>query len=311
MVRSVRTVLAVVLLALGCLSIPLSPTAWWVQTTVMDTDEFVATLAPLASDPEFQELVAGEIVAQVMASVDGRGVPSVVAERIERSVARVAQQVVAGPRFERAWERALTEVHPELVAVLRDDQEPDALVAVDDDGTVVLRVQTLADTVRDALEEAGVPGAALLPDVDVAVPVTTVDQLTATQAAYEPIDRWGAWFAPGTVLLLVAAIVVAPARRATTLAAALGALVVLLLSQLAVSRGQDVAVAHVPAEAVEVGDTALSLLTDPLRSTLGVLAVAAVAAVALLLLLQVVVSWRRRPATHRPPTSYDAAPWDS
>ena len=50
------TVLAVVLIVLGCVMAPLAVVGGWAKSTLTDTDNFVATYAPLAHDPEVQAL---------------------------------------------------------------------------------------------------------------------------------------------------------------------------------------------------------------------------------------------------------------
>src|SRR4051794_23613667 len=48
------TVLAAVLIVLGCLMAPLAVVTGWAKSTLTDTDAFVATYAPLARNPEVQ-----------------------------------------------------------------------------------------------------------------------------------------------------------------------------------------------------------------------------------------------------------------
>jgi hypothetical protein len=269
----VRTVLAGLLVALGCLSLPLAPAAWWVQDTVADTDTFVETLTPLAADPALQDYVTEEIVTQVTAAVERADVPGLLADGIERSVESVARDVVASDRFERAWVRALEELHPQLMALLRE--EPGSTpVAADGGDTVRVSIETLSDAIRDGLTDAGVPAAGLLPDIEITVPVATVEGLETAQTIYRPIDRWGALLAPLAVVLIAAGIAVAPGRRATALAAAAGGLLMFVLSLVAVGR--------LPADAREVGGTATALLVEPLRTTLWWLTLLAVIAAAAL-----------------------------
>lgn len=273
--------LAVLLVALGCLSIPLSPTAWWVQGTVADTDAFVETLSPLAGDPVLQDYVTDEIVTQVMAAVERSPIPGLLAGGIERNVEQAARGVVESSRFERAWDRALRELHPQLIALL--DEDPGGTpVAVDGSDTIQLSVETLSDAIRDALTEAGVPAASMLPDIEIEVPVATVEGLDTAQTVYRPIDRWGALFAPLAVVLIAAGIAVASGRRGTALAAAVGGLLVLLLTQAAVGWGRDLAVDHLPADARALGSTAAVMLVDPLRTTLWWLALLALLAAVVL-----------------------------
>ena len=49
-----RRPLAIVLLVLGCLAVPVSVVAVWTRTQLMNTDAYVAMVAPLADDPAIQ-----------------------------------------------------------------------------------------------------------------------------------------------------------------------------------------------------------------------------------------------------------------
>jgi len=46
-----RTIVASLLIVLGCVLAPLSVVAVWTRNQVTNTDRYVATVAPLASDP--------------------------------------------------------------------------------------------------------------------------------------------------------------------------------------------------------------------------------------------------------------------
>src|ERR671913_274153 len=58
------TVLAVVLVVLGCLLAPLAVIGGWGKTILTDTDAFVATYAPLARDPAVQSYIVDQAATE-------------------------------------------------------------------------------------------------------------------------------------------------------------------------------------------------------------------------------------------------------
>jgi len=53
-----RTILAVLLIVVGCVLAPLAGVAVWARNQVTNTDRYVRTVAPLASDPAIQAAMA-------------------------------------------------------------------------------------------------------------------------------------------------------------------------------------------------------------------------------------------------------------
>jgi hypothetical protein len=68
-----RTILAVLLIVVGCVLAPLAGVALWARNQVTNTDRYVRTVAPLASDPAIQQAVADQITAQIFSYLDVQG----------------------------------------------------------------------------------------------------------------------------------------------------------------------------------------------------------------------------------------------
>ena len=62
-----------VLIVLGCVLAPLAGVAVWARNQVTNTDRYVRTVAPLATDPAIQTAVADQITTQVFAYLDVQG----------------------------------------------------------------------------------------------------------------------------------------------------------------------------------------------------------------------------------------------
>nr|WP_255648781.1 hypothetical protein [Frankia sp. ArI3] len=65
-----RTVGASLLLLLAAVLAPLAVVATWADTTISDTDRYVDTVAPLATDPAVQNLVIDRLTGRVVSNVN-------------------------------------------------------------------------------------------------------------------------------------------------------------------------------------------------------------------------------------------------
>src|SRR5215213_1235624 len=65
-----RRIVGTILLIVGCVLVPVSLTAVWVRNTLLDTDNYVSTVGPLASDPHVQQGIANRVTDALFANVD-------------------------------------------------------------------------------------------------------------------------------------------------------------------------------------------------------------------------------------------------
>src|SRR5215467_10083991 len=56
-----RRALVAVLIVVGCILAPLSALSVWMKSALLDTDNYVATVAPLAHNPKVQDALADRI----------------------------------------------------------------------------------------------------------------------------------------------------------------------------------------------------------------------------------------------------------
>jgi len=120
-----------VLVALSCLLVLLSATVVWAHRTVLNTDAFVGTVAPVFKNPAVASAVAArgadELVtelnlqARLRAALPPKAsfaaVP--ITNATKSFVAGELTKVLASPKFQAVWTGTLTATHRELVAVLR------------------------------------------------------------------------------------------------------------------------------------------------------------------------------------------------
>jgi hypothetical protein len=123
-----------VLVALSCLLVLLSTTVVWAHRTLLNTDTFVGTVAPVFKDPAVVSVVATRATDQLFTELNLQArlkaslppkigfAAAPIANATQGYVAGQLTNVLANPKFQNAWIAALTLMHQELVAVLHGQQ---------------------------------------------------------------------------------------------------------------------------------------------------------------------------------------------
>ncbi|HEY6709257.1 MAG TPA: hypothetical protein VJB61_16890 [Actinomycetota bacterium] len=294
-----RTIVAVLLIVLGCVLAPLAGVAVWARNQVTNTDRYVATITPLASDPAIQQAVADQITAQVFtyidiqalttqvvdalsARVEGRGLPpqaatalqglaGPVANGVEGFVRTQVERIVQSQAFEDAWIQANRVAHEALVKALTG--EGGGAVTVEGD-TVTLNLAPFIQTVKQQLVAQGFTLAERIPDVKASFVLFQSADITRAQSAFNLLNTLGNWLPVVALVLLGIGIYVAKDHRRALVGAALGVAggMVLLGLTLAVFRSiylDAVPAAVLPHDAAAVlYDTIVRFLRAGLRSVL-------------------------------------------
>ncbi|KAA0923652.1 hypothetical protein [Streptomyces apricus] len=303
--RRVRRLGAAVLLLLALLLAPLAVVAAWVQDTVSDTDRYVETVAPLASDPAVQKVVTDRLTDRVVQQVDVRavtdsltkvladgGAPPRVVESsraltgplnsaVRTVVRRNVERVVTSDLFQQVWEGSNRRAHAAVLRMLTGERHG-ALRATGD--AVELDIGAVVDQVRERLVDQGFEKAAAIPDSDRTVTLFRTAELARAQDAMRLLDIVGTWLPVLTVGLAALAVWTAPAHRVMLLVSALGIglmTVVLLVALAAVRRiylDSVPAAALTPEAAAAVFDTLVRFLRDSTRTLLVVALITALAA---------------------------------
>ena len=255
-----RTALAVILLIVASLLAPVAVVSTWVRAELVDTDRFVAGLAPLAEKPAVQAYIADEVVRAIEESVD---IPAIVhdavsgldaldlppkatsaigmlegpaVQGINSMIRTTVDRLVASPQFAKVWEVALRETHSRAIAVIQGD--PNAVVQLAEDGTLSIELGTIIAEVKQMLVAQGVDLARLIPAIDRSVPLVTSDSLVAVRTSYGFATAIGYWL-PWIVLgLLVAGVAVARNRVRAAAGAGIGLAICLTLLAAGIGTGR-------------------------------------------------------------------------
>jgi hypothetical protein len=207
--------------------------AVWLHDTVLDTDQYVATVAPLARDPAVQEAIATRTTNSLVASTDLEArvaallpprapisAPAVV-DGIKRVVHEFSLRLVQSDQFANIWEQANRHAHSQVVAVLQGEGTRNVETK---NGRVVVHLGPFVDRVKAALGNAGIN---LFSDTDGErvnnqIVLLDSDQLSKTQGAVDAFDKLAIALPVLTIVLLALAVLVSGNRRRTTLRTAVG-----------------------------------------------------------------------------------------
>jgi hypothetical protein len=255
-----RTTAAIVLILVGALLAPVAVVGKWARDLVVDTDTYVNTVAPIASDPGVQAAVTNrvtnavvdalnldELTTQVGDALATLNLPPIVSTGIQSLkgplqdavtgfVRKQVNKIVTSDAFAATWTEANRTAHEQIVATLRGD--PDALAQISDSGQLLIDITPIIEQVKSALVDAGFTLAGRIPTIKVTFPVASSSDLVRLQNAYRAIDVIGAAL-PWISLLLLAAGVLFAQRRSRALVIAglsLAAAMALLAVGLAIGR---------------------------------------------------------------------------
>lgn len=169
----------------------------WVRGELDDTEQYVKSVAPLATKPEIQAAVSTRIMALLDAAVREAdrvpGLGTVVPEdyfgyrdQIEETV----QDILASSDFAQLWEAANRLAHPSLVALVTGTGSNDALLAAED-GVIEVNLANVFDLVVNQLAGAGIDVLDHL-NLDTLQPTVTVfrsKDLARAQSSVESLYR--------------------------------------------------------------------------------------------------------------------------
>lgn len=218
---------------IASLLLPVAMASAWLAAVVTDSDAYVDTVGPLASDDDVQAAAVDALEGAAVRSVE-----SATGTDLDRgsreAVATAVAQAVDSDEFEDVWRSANRTAHEQVVRILEDDGRVPT-----QGGRVVVEVGPVFDTVAATLEQRGLVQASAVPPVEASVPLIRVSDLDRARTAYGALDAAGFWLPALWLVLVVLTLLLATDRRRAAVWLALGSMVglVLLVLGLLVARG--------------------------------------------------------------------------
>lgn len=274
-----------VLITLTCILVPVSLITVWVHDIVLDSDRYVSTVTPLASDPAIEAAAVNRISAAADARVDGAQVTSDIAawlesqglpprvgtaikslgpqldSAVDQAVTKLATRFVESDRFETVWTEANRAAHSAVVHALTGEGRGSVEVS---GGTVTLDVGAAVEQVKKDLVEAGLSPAEKIPEVDKQMVLFQSDKLEKIRDLAHLLDVIGNWLPILTVVLGAIGVVLARRRRRALVTTMLGAAAACLVLAIGLVIARRYYLDHLP-EQVQSPDAAAAIFDTLLR----------------------------------------------
>jgi hypothetical protein len=309
--RRATTTVSWVLLVLACLLAVVSVLTVFVRNQLLNTDTYVATMAPLASNPAVQTQLATRVSEELIARTDLQArvkdvlparagfLAEPIAAQVQNATYTIALRVVQNEKFEQLWIAANRASHKQLVALLTGSSEG---AISSKDGKVTIDLGRVEVTLKKDLAAKGITVFNNVPAVKgVDYVLFQSSDLPKIQRLTKALNSLAVLLPILTLLLLAASVVLARNRRRGLVRAAAGLALsmVVVLVVVNVARNQYLSGVNPSgkrAAQAAVIDTVSAPLTDGVRTVLIVAAVVAVLVVIVgLAVVQRLVSGRRLP----------------
>jgi hypothetical protein len=238
--RTVRRASVVGLLILGCGLTLLSVVAIWLRVTLLNTDNYVRTVAPIAAEPAVQRAVAAKLDTAINSKIDfdqlARDVlpdradvlAPAIATGVQAQIRSRLNEFTASPRFQQLWTDANRRAHARLVELLTVGRSKRLTLQGD---TVYLDLSPAVQRVKDALNERGLTrvSAAIPPTVDGKIKLVQSSAITDAQGGIKLLKASAIVLPFLALLSLVASAVLTKPWRRGILHAAIGVVISMLV----------------------------------------------------------------------------------
>ena len=239
------------ILVVAALLLPIALTAFWAQRTLIDTERYIATVAPLAKDPTIQQAVGDKVSSVLITQLDaGNRLQNVLPEQlaplaplvaggVNNFVEQQVDQVLASPQFEDVWVGINRQLQSALIKALSGN--PDGAVTIEGD-QVILDTGDLIELVKQRLVDRGLSWAANIPVpplVDRQVVILTSPQLATARTAYaigQPVAQWLIWF---VILLFIVAVAISTRRARMIIAVGVSFVLATIVLKLGLAFGEN------------------------------------------------------------------------
>jgi hypothetical protein len=283
-----RRISAWVLLVLAAILIPISVISVWAINTVTDTNKYVETMAPLATNPVIQqglakratdELFSTHVVQNKVTDALPKSAKPLVAplvSQLHTYVEGLALKVFESPKFAQLWDTLNRHSHTAAINILTGKQTP-LQKKLAKGGAIVLNLSPALDNVISNLDARGIHFFDPLRTVtnqSVTFTVVSKQQVSKFSGLFNLVVKLK-WITPVIALVLaILAVALAMERRKTLVRLGMGVALMslLLLGILSVGRGifigQAAGGGFNSQGAAAVWDTVLRFLKADLRWTL-------------------------------------------
>jgi LPXTG-motif cell wall-anchored protein len=222
------------LIVVGVVCLVVMPLAIWGRNLVLNTDRYVQTLTPIASNTGVQDAVISAVDRQVDQNLDVKAIVAdvlppraqVLAAPLQSAVTglvnTITTQFVRSKAFQTLWVEINRLAHQQINYLLTGKAPANAAVRVDSSGRVFLDLSKIVQTVKDRLTSAGLTVASKVPTVGATLEIANVHGLTNARKAVRLLNNLANWLPWIGLVLVAGGIAAARKRRRALMATALG-----------------------------------------------------------------------------------------
>lgn len=276
--RPGRTIPAVVLIIVACVLAPLSVVSVWVADLVSDTDRYMATVGPLAANPDVQAAVTNRVTNLVVQQVNlpaqvdtvisglksaGLGptagaalgaLTGPIEDGINGFIHATVARVVASPAFAAVWNTVNRQAHSSAVKALTG--QGGGAVALNGND-VNIDLAPVIEQVKTQLVAAGMGLAGRIPTVHTSFTVFSSDTVPKVKTGFRLLQLAGNWLPIVAVLIGALGVLLALHRRTALIGVSLGVALGMVLVGAVLAVGRTVTLQQLPADVSEPAVTAV------------------------------------------------------
>lgn len=212
-----RTTFGTILVLLGCLLAAPAVAAYALVGEVTDQQRYLDAVEPLADDPAIQQSVATQIDAAI-----GDKVPEAAKPLVDQSV----DSFVKSDEFRQLWLSVNKEAHPQVLAMLRGEENSSLSVEGD---TIVLNLGDVSALLRERLSARDVPFANQIPDVNASVELISQPAVRQLVPAFDLLEKLSVLLPIASLVLLIGGVLIAARRGRVLIVGGIGLVVMMLL----------------------------------------------------------------------------------
>jgi hypothetical protein len=284
--RRWRTISSWVLVVLACILAVVSVVVVFTRNQLLNTDTYVATIGPLASNPAIQTQVATQVSKNLIARTNLEvrvkdALPSKagflatpITSELESVTNQIALKAVQSAQFEKVWVAANRASHQQLVNLLTGSQQGSLSSS---GGRVTIDLSQVEAEAKKRLDAKGITVFDKVPAVKgVKFVLFQSDQLSRFQRVTRLLDHLALILPIVTLLCFAGGIALARNRRRGLVRAATGLAVsmALILVVLAVARNQYLASLS-PSQSQAANAAVIDIVTTVLRDTVRIVLIVA------------------------------------
>ncbi len=154
----------IVLVVLSCIFIPLSLFTIWLHNTLLNTNSYVETIAPLSTNPDIASSLANKITTKLFQKVNvearvsdalpdnGKFLSAPLTDRLETFTQNSITKLIESPAFNKIWVEVNRVAHQQIENLITGEYP--ALKA--QQGKVVLDLTPVIDKVKTRLNQQGI-----------------------------------------------------------------------------------------------------------------------------------------------------------